>query len=304
MQKGNRQTLYGLILVLQKYWINNGCVIVQPLDLEVGAGTSHPMTFFKAIGPEPFATAYVQLSRRPSDGRFGNNLNRLQQFYQFQVVIKPSPKDIQMLYLNSLKEIGLDLLNNDIRFVEDDWQNPTLGAWGLGWEVWWNGMEITQLTYFQQMGGLECKPVTGEITYGIERLSMILQAVDKVYDIVWGDSKFGPVTYGDLFYQNEIENSIYNFEYSNVEFLFKIFEEYEREAERLMSLNVSLFIPAYECILKGIHIFNLLDSRKVISSIERQNYILRIYDIIKKIATAYYFHRKSLDFPMCNNDVK
>ncbi|AKC60204.1 glycine--tRNA ligase subunit alpha [Blochmannia endosymbiont of Camponotus (Colobopsis) obliquus] len=304
MRKIDIKTLHGLILILQEYWSNNGCVIVQPLDLEVGAGTSHPMTFLRAIGPEPFSAAYVQCSRRPSDGRYGKNLNRLQQFYQFQVVVKPSPQNMQELYLKSLQNIGLDISMNDICFIEDNWQNPTLGAWGLGWEVRWNGMEITQFTYFQQVGGLECHPVTGEITYGLERLSMIIQELDNVYNIVWGNSVLGQITYGDLFYLNEIEQSLYNFEYSDVGFLFGFFEKYEHEAARLMELNTPLLIPAYEYLLKAMHIFNLLDARKVISSTERQNYVLRIYSITKRIAMAYYVYRESLGFPMCNNTLK
>ncbi|EPH0844614.1 glycine--tRNA ligase subunit alpha, partial [Pseudomonas aeruginosa] len=220
MQKFDTKTFQGLILTLQDYWARQGCTIVQPLDMEVGAGTSHPMTSLRALGPEPMATAYVQPSRRPTDGRYGENPNRLQHYYQFQVVIKPSPDNIQELYLGSLKELGMDPTIHDIRFVEDNWENPTLGAWGLGWEVWLNGMEVTQFTYFQQVGGLECKPITGEITYGLERLAMYIQGVDSVYDLVWSDGPLGKTTYGDVFHQNEVEQSTYNFEYADVDFLF------------------------------------------------------------------------------------
>lgn len=295
------KTFQGMILALQNYWANQGCVIVQPLDLEVGAGTSHPMTALRSIGPEPMASAYVQPSRRPTDGRYGQNPNRLQHYYQFQVVIKPSPDNIQELYLGSLEMLGLDPKVNDIRFVEDNWENPTLGAWGLGWEVWLNGMEVTQFTYFQQVGGLECRPVTGEITYGIERLAMYIQGVDNVYDLTWTDGQFGRVSYGDVFLQNEIEQSTYNFEYADVDFLFSCFAQYEKEAKALLELEKPLPLPAYERILKAAHSFNLLDARKAISVTERARYILRIRTLTKEVASAYYKSREELGFPMCKS---
>ncbi|AAZ40669.1 glycine-tRNA synthetase, alpha subunit [Candidatus Blochmanniella pennsylvanica str. BPEN] len=293
------KTFQGLIRALESYWEGCGCIIAQPLDIEVGAATSHPMTFFNAIGPEPVAASYVQVSRRPMDSRYGYNPNRLQQYYQFQVIIKPSPKNMLQLYLDSLKKIGLNHIKNDIFFVEDNWENPTLGAWGLGWEIWLNGMEITQLTYFQQIGGLECRPVTGEITYGLERLSLFLQGVNHVYDLIWSYSSLGPVTYGDLFHQNELEQSIYNCEHTDIEFLFKIFSQYENEIKYLITMTRPLLMPAYERVLKAIHIFNLLNARKVISITERKNYILRIRKLSKMIAEAYYASRKKLGFPMC-----
>ena len=299
-KKFDTRTFQGLILTLQDYWARQGCTIVQPLDMEVGAGTSHPMTCLRALGPEPMAAAYVQPSRRPTDGRYGENPNRLQHYYQFQVVIKPSPDNIQELYLGSLKELGMDPTIHDIRFVEDNWENPTLGAWGLGWEVWLNGMEVTQFTYFQQVGGLECKPVTGEITYGLERLAMYIQGVDSVYDLVWSDGPLGKTTYGDVFHQNEVEQSTYNFEYADVDFLFTCFEQYEKEAQQLLALENPLPLPAYERILKAAHSFNLLDARKAISVTERQRYILRIRTLTKAVAEAYYASREALGFPMCN----
>ncbi|MGZ5028027.1 MAG: glycine--tRNA ligase subunit alpha, partial [Methylobacter sp.] len=267
-------TFQGLILALQKYWSDQGCILLQPLDQEVGAGTFHPATFLRAIGPEPWNTAYVQPSRRPTDGRFGENPNRLQHYYQFQVVLKPSPDNIQELYLGSLRHLGLDLLEHDVRFVEDNWESPTLGAWGLGWEVWLNGMEVTQFTYFQQVGGLECRPITGEITYGLERIAMYLQGVKSVFDLVWTKGPFGTVTYGDVFHQNEVEMSAYNFEHANVEFMFQCFETYEKECTKLIELNLPL--PAYEMVLKASHAFNLLDARHAISVTERQRYLLRV----------------------------
>lgn len=297
--KNNKNTFQGLIFSLKNYWENYGCVIVQPLDVEVGAATSHPMTFLRAIGPEPVVVAYVQASRRPMDSRYGKNPNRLQQYYQFQVTIKPSPLDMQKLYLNSLKALGLDCVNNDIRFIEDNWENPTLGACGLGWEVWLNGMEITQFTYFQQIGGLECNPITGEITYGLERLALFLQGVDNVYDLIWSDSALGLVTYGDLFYQNELEQSTYNYEYTDIDFLFEVFNRYEEKVQYLMTITKPLSIPAYELLLKLIHVFNLLDVRKIISVIERKNYILRIRKLAQMVAENYYISRKKLGFPMC-----
>lgn len=290
-------TFQGLILSLQDYWARQGCVIVQPLDLEVGAGTFHPMTFLRAIGPEPISSAYVQPCRRPTDGRYGENPNRLQHYYQFQVMLKPSPENIQELYLGSLKEMGFDPLEHDIRFVEDNWESPTLGAWGLGWEVWLNGMEVTQFTYFQQVGGLECKPVTGEITYGLERLAMYVQGVDSIYDLVWADGPFGKVTYGDIFHQNEVEQSKYNFELANVENMFRYFDEAEQQSQLLIEQGLPL--PAYEQVMKASHYFNLLDARQAISVTERQRYILRVRTLAKACAEAYYNARESLGFPMC-----
>jgi glycyl-tRNA synthetase alpha chain len=289
-------TFQGLILALQKYWSSQGCILLQPLDQEVGAGTFHPATFLRAIGPEPWNTAYVQPSRRPTDGRFGENPNRLQHYYQFQVALKPSPDNIQDLYLNSLRHLGLDLLEHDIRFVEDNWESPTLGAWGLGWEVWLNGMEVTQFTYFQQVGGLECKPVTGEITYGLERIAMYLQGVESVYDLIWTKGPFGTVSYGAVFHQNEVEMSAYNFEQANVEFMFQCFDNYEQECRKLIDLDLPL--PAYEMVLKASHAFNLLDARHAISVTERQRYILRVRNMSKSVAEAYYQRRESLGFPM------
>jgi glycyl-tRNA synthetase alpha chain len=289
-------TFQGLILALQKYWSSQGCILLQPLDQEVGAGTFHPATFLRAIGPEPWNTAYVQPSRRPTDGRFGENPNRLQHYYQFQVALKPSPDNIQELYLNSLRHLGLDLLEHDIRFVEDNWESPTLGAWGLGWEVWLNGMEVTQFTYFQQVGGLECKPVLGEITYGLERIAMYLQGVKSVYDLIWTKGPFGTVTYGDVFHQNEVEMSAFNFEQANVDFMFQCFDTYEQECRKLIDLDLPL--PAYEMVLKASHAFNLLDARHAISVTERQRYILRVRNMSKSVAEAYYQRRESLGFPM------
>ncbi|MBL4637820.1 MAG: glycine--tRNA ligase subunit alpha [Proteobacteria bacterium] len=290
------KTFQELILRLQQYWAEQGCVLLQPLDMEVGAGTFHPATFLRAIGPEPWSAAYVQPSRRPTDGRYGENPNRLQHYYQFQVVLKPSPINIQELYLDSLKMLGLDPLIHDIRFVEDNWESPTLGAWGLGWEIWLNGMEVTQFTYFQQVGGLECRPVTGEITYGLERIAMYLQGVSSVYDLVWSDGPMGKVTYGDVFHQNEVEMSAYNFEHVEVESLFKSFDTCERESARMIEEGLPL--PAYELVLKASHTFNLLDARKAISVTERQRYILRVRTLARAVAQAYYDRRESLGFPM------
>ncbi|CUX96165.1 Glycine--tRNA ligase alpha subunit [Candidatus Gullanella endobia] len=302
MKYFNPKTFQGLILNLQYYWMNQGCTIVQSMDIEVGAGTAHPITYLRTIGPEPISVAYVQASRRPIDGRYGENPNRLYHYYQFQVIIKPSPKNIQELYLSSLRAIGLDPTIHDIRFVEDNWENQTLGAWGLGWEVWLNGMEVTQFTYFQQVGGLECFPITGEITYGLERLSMYLQGVDNVYDLIWNYNQLGCITYGDVFHQNEVEQSIYNFEYADVDFLFTCLEQYEKEAKNLMALEKPLPLPAYERILKAMHSFNLLEARKAISVTERQRYILRIRALTKTVAEAYYASRKILGFPMCKKN--
>ncbi len=291
-------TFQGLILALQTYWAQQGCVLLQPLDLEVGAGTFHPATFLRSIGPEPWSAAYVQPSRRPTDGRFGDNPNRLQHYYQFQVMLKPSPENIQELYLGSLKMLGFDLLEHDIRFVEDNWESPTLGAWGLGWEVWLNGMEVTQFTYFQQVGGLECRPVTGEITYGLERLAMYLQGVNSVYDLVWTETPHGVVTYGDVFHQNEVEMSSFNFDHANIDFLFHSFLTYEQECQKLILEDLPL--PAYEMVLKASHTFNLLDARHAISVTERQRYILRVRNLAKSVAEAYYAKREALGFPMLN----
>lgn len=292
-------TFQGLILALQAYWARQGCVILQPLDMEVGAGTFHPATFLRAIGPENWNAAYVQPCRRPADGRYGENPNRLQHYYQFQVVMKPSPDNIQQLYLESLVELGVDPLVHDIRFVEDNWESPTLGAWGLGWEVWLNGMEVTQFTYFQQVGGLECYPVTGEITYGLERIAMYLQGVDSIFDLVWTIGPDGTaVTYGDVFHQNEVEMSRFNFEEANVDFLFQCFDVYERESQRLMEKQLPL--PAYEMVMKASHTFNLLDARHAISVTERQRYILRVRTLARAVAQAYFDARLALGFPLAS----
>jgi len=292
-------TFQEFILKLEAYWSEQGCVLIQPLDLEVGAGTFHPATFLRSIGPEPWNAAYVQPSRRPTDGRYGENPNRLQHYYQYQVVMKPSPENFQELYLGSLKAVGIDPQVHDIRFVEDNWESPTLGAWGLGWEVWLNGMEVTQFTYFQQAGGLECRPVMGEITYGLERLAMYLQKVDSVYDLVWTQSGDRTVRYGDVFHQNEVEQSRYNFEQANVDALFGWFDTCEGEARKLVDLNLPL--PAYEQVLKASHTFNLLDARRAISVTERQRYILRVRDLAKRVAESYYASRESLGFPGLGN---
>ena len=289
-------TFQGLILALQNYWAEQGCVVLQPYDMEMGAGTFHTATFLRALGPETWNAAYVQPSRRPKDGRYGENPNRLQHYYQFQVVLKPNPDNIQQLYLDSLKAIGIDTLTHDIRFVEDNWESPTLGAWGLGWEVWLNGMEVTQFTYFQQVGGVECYPVTGEITYGLERLAMYLQGVYSVYDLVWTKGQFGTVTYGDVFHQNEVEQSTYNFEYAPVDKLFELFDFYEAEAARLMEAELPL--PAYEQVIKASHSFNLLDARGAISVTERQRYILRVRTLARSIAQSYVAARAKFGFPM------
>ncbi|MBL3526074.1 MAG: glycine--tRNA ligase subunit alpha [gamma proteobacterium endosymbiont of Lamellibrachia anaximandri] len=289
-------TFQGLIFALQQYWADQGCVILQPYDMEMGAGTFHSATFLRSIGPEPWSCAYVQPSRRPTDGRYGENPNRLQHYYQFQVILKPSPLDIQELYLGSLKALGLDLLVHDIRFVEDNWESPTLGAWGLGWEVWLNGMEVAQFTYFQQVGGLDCRPVTGEITYGLERIAMYLQGVESVYDLIWANGPDGPVTYGDVFHQNEVEQSAFNFEHAEVDALFGWFDTCEKESQRLIEIGLPL--PAYEQVLKASHTFNLLDARHAISVTERQRYILRVRSLSRAVAQAYYDSREALGFPM------
>ncbi len=294
--QANVKTFQGLIFALQQYWAEQGCVILQPLDMEVGAGTFHPGTFLRAIGPETWNAAYVQPCRRPTDGRYGENPNRLQHYYQFQVVMKPNPANIQELYLDSLRALGIDPLIHDIRFVEDNWESPTLGAWGLGWEVWLNGMEVTQFTYFQQVGGLECYPVTGEITYGIERIAMYLQGVDSIYDLVWTEGPEGIVTYGDVFHQNEVEMSTFNFEEADVEQLFKTFDHCEAESQRLIDKGLPL--PAYEMVMKASHAFNLLDARHAISVTERQRFILRVRTLARGVAQAYFDARKKLGFPL------
>lgn len=292
-------TFQQLILTLQNYWAEKGCVVLQPYDMEMGAGTFHTATFLRALGPERWHAAYVQPSRRPTDGRYGDNPNRLQHYYQFQVVLKPNPPDIQELYLGSLKAIGIDTLTHDVRFVEDNWESPTLGAWGLGWEVWLNGMEVTQFTYFQQVGGIECFPVTGEITYGLERLAMYIQGVDSVYDLVWTDGEFGRVTYGDVFHQNEVEQSTYNFEHADVAKMFELFDFYESQADKLVGLNLPL--PAYEMVLKASHTFNLLDARGAISVTERQRFILRVRTLARKVAQSYVETRAKLGFPLADD---
>ena len=291
-------TFQQVILTLQQFWDKQGCALLQPYDVEMGAGTFHTATFLRALGPEPWHAAYVQPSRRPKDGRYGENPNRLQHYYQYQVVLKPSPSDIQERYLDSLRALGIDPTVHDIRFVEDDWESPTLGAWGLGWEVWLNGMEVTQFTYFQQVGGIECFPVTGEITYGLERLAMYIQGVDSVYDLVWTDGEFGRVTYGDVFHQNEVEQSTYNFEHADVAKMFELFDFYESQADRLVGLNLPL--PAYEMVLKASHTFNLLDARGAISVTERQRFILRVRTLARKVAQSYVEARAKLGFPLAD----
>ncbi|MDP2067209.1 MAG: glycine--tRNA ligase subunit alpha [Burkholderiaceae bacterium] len=299
-------TFQQIILTLQSYWAAQGCALLQPYDMEVGAGTSHTATFLRALGPEPWKAAYVQPSRRPKDGRYGENPNRLQHYYQYQVVLKPAPSNILALYLGSLEALGFDLKQNDIRFVEDDWENPTLGAWGLGWEVWLNGMEVTQFTYFQQVGGIDCRPITGEITYGLERLAMYLQGVDNVYDLVWTDTGSAPgrsqaegggkILYGDVYLQNEKEQSAYNFEHSDADFLFTAFNAHEKQAKHLVAQQLAL--PAYEQVLKCAHSFNLLDARGAISVTERAAYIGRIRNLARAVAQSYYESRERLGFPM------
>lgn len=288
-------TFQDLILTLQDYWASQGCVIMQPYDMEVGAGTFHTATFLTAVGPEPLQAAYVQPSRRPTDGRYGENPNRLQHYYQYQVVLKPSPDDFQDLYLGSLQRLGLDLLKDDVRFVEDDWESPTLGAWGLGWEIWLNGMEVSQFTYFQQVGGLDCRPVTGEITYGLERIAMYLQGVDSIFDLVWSDGPTGRYTYRDIYHQNEVEQSAYNFEHANVDFLFGLFDESERMCSHLLEQRLPL--PAYEQVLKASHSFNLLDARHAIGVTERARYIGRVRALARGVAQCYYESREALGFP-------
>ncbi|WP_445083852.1 glycine--tRNA ligase subunit alpha [Candidatus Vondammii sp. HM_W22] len=293
-------TFQGLIFALERYWAEQGCVILQPYDMEMGAGTFHTATFLRSIGPEPWTAAFVQPSRRPTDGRYGENPNRLQHYYQFQVAMKPSPLDIQDLYLKSLQMLGIDTLVHDVRFVEDNWESPTLGAWGLGWEVWLNGMEVTQFTYFQQVGGLDCRPVTGEITYGLERIAMYLQGVKSVFDLVWTQGPNSLVTYGDVFHQNEVEQSAYNFEHADVAFMFSYFDQCEAESSKLIELGLPL--PAYEQVLKASHAFNLLDARHAISVTERQRYILRVRALSRAVAQAYYEAREKLGFPMLKQE--
>jgi glycyl-tRNA synthetase alpha chain len=290
------RTFQELIFVLQEYWASEGCIILQPYDMEVGAGTFHTATFLRAIGPEPWSAAYVQPSRRPTDGRYGDNPFRLQHYYQFQVIIKPSPLDFLDRYLGSLRRLGLDPLVHDIRFVEDNWESPTLGAWGLGWEVWLNGMEISQFTYFQQVGGLDCRPVSGEITYGLERLAMYLQGVESIYDIRWGARGERGISYRDIYHQNEVEQSAYNFEHADVPVLRQHFLDYEKGCNDLLTANLPL--PAYEQVLKASHTFNLLDARHAISVTERQGYILRVRTLARGVAQAYYKSREALGFPL------
>jgi glycyl-tRNA synthetase alpha chain len=287
-----------IIAALNNYWASNGCVVMQPYDMEVGAGTFHPATLLRSLGPEPWKAAYVQPSRRPTDGRYGENPNRLQHYYQYQVVLKPSPADVQEMYLESLQRFGLNLLEHDIRFVEDDWESPTLGAWGLGWEVWLDGMEITQFTYFQQAGSLDLKPITVEITYGLERIAMYLQKVDSVYDIQWNEQ----VTYGQIFLQAEREFSAFNFEEANVSDLITAFDNYEREALKLVEKD--LILPAYDYCLKCSHSFNLLDARKAISVTERTRYIGRIRNIARKVAKHYVQQREAMGFPLLTQENK
>jgi len=289
-------TFQDLILALQHYWAERGCVILQPYDLEVGAGTFHTATFLRALGPEPWSAAYVQPSRRPTDGRYGDNPFRLQHYYQYQVVLKPAPADIIDLYLGSLRALGIDMRVDDIRLVEDNWESPTLGAWGLGWEIWLNGMEVTQFTYFQQVGGLDCRPVMGEITYGLERLAMHLQGVESFFDLVWTDGPLGRITYGDVYHQNEVEQSKFNFELADIDELFRQFDAFERECQRLLAAGLAL--PAYERMLKASHTFNLLDARRAISVTERQRFILRVRALAKGVAETYFQSRVALGFPM------
>ena len=285
-----------IIFELDKYWAEQGCIIQQPYDMEVGAGTFHPATLLRALGPEPWKAAYPQPSRRPTDGRYGDNPNRLQHYYQYQVVIKPSPLNVQELYLDSLRRFGLNLMEHDVRFVEDDWESPTLGAWGLGWEIWLDGMEITQFTYFQQAGSIDLSPVTAEITYGLERIAMYLQGVDSVYDIAWNDE----ISYGEIFHQAEVEFSTFNFEEADVDKMIDFFNSYETEAEKLIGKD--LVLPAYDYCLKCSHIFNLLDARKAISVAERTRYIGRIRNIVRNVAEAYVNQREKMGFPLLSSE--
>lgn len=288
-------TFQDFVTALDAFWASHGCVLTAPLDNEVGAATFHPATFLRAIGPEPWRSAYLQPCRRPTDGRYGDNPNRMQHYYQYQVVMKPVPDDFQALYLASLNAVGVDTSVHDIRFVEDNWESPTLGAWGLGWEVWLNGMEVSQFTYFQQVGGLACEPIMGEITYGLERLAMYLQGVDSVYDLVWTTGPQGTVTYGEVFHQNEVEQSAYNFEHADIDSLREWFDTCEAQAAKLVAADLPL--PAYDQVLKASHTFNLLDARQAISVTERQRYILRVREVSKQVAQAYYERRERLGFP-------
>ncbi|QCI25897.1 glycine--tRNA ligase subunit alpha [Buchnera aphidicola] len=296
MKKNN--SCINIINTLKNFWSQQGCIIIEPIDITVGAGTFHQNTFLKSIGPEPYHVAYLQHSRRPTDGRYGDNPNRLQQYYQFQVMLKPAPDNIQKLYLKSLEQINIDITLNDVRFIEDNWENPTLGAWGMGWEIWLNGMEITQFTYFQKMGSLTCKPIITEITYGLERIAMHIQNVDNVYDIIWDQNKYYKINYQTLFQNNEIEQSIYNFDISNINLLMKLFNIHRKESMRLINLKYPLVIPSYEHILHAIHYFNLIDAKKVISNTERQKYILKIRNISTTIAKQQYKNRKKKGFPL------
>ena len=293
-------TFQNLILSLQAFWSKQGCVLMQPYDMEVGAGTFHPATFLRAIGPEAWSAAYVQPCRRPTDGRYGQNPNRYQYYYQYQVVMKPSPPNFQELYLASLKHIGIDTKIHDIRFVEDNWESPTLGAWGLGWEVWMDGMEVTQFTYFQQVGGLECYPVMGEITYGLERLALYIQGVEDFKELVWTETEGKKVTYADVYHQYEIEMSHFNFEVADVNGLFNQFDFFEKEALRLLTENLPL--PAYEFVMKASHSFNLLDSRHAISVTERQRFILRVRKMARGVAEKYFESRQLLGFPLADSE--
>lgn len=291
-----KKTFQEIMTDLNQYWASQGCALLQPLDMEVGAGTFHPATFLRSIGPEPWHAAYVQASRRPTDGRYGDNPNRTQHYYQYQVMLKPSPDNIQRLYLGSLEALGIDPTQHDVRFVEDNWEAPTLGAWGVGWEVWHDGMEVSQFTYFQQTGGIACHPVTGEITYGLERLAMLLQGKDNLFDLIWTTTTSGPITYGDIFHQNEIEMSAYNFNAANIPLLFQQFKDYEQAAKDL--IEQALTLPAYEMVLKSAHTFNLLDARQAIGVTERQRFILRIRTLAQAVAQHYYNKRESMDFPL------
>jgi len=294
------RTFQALIFALERYWGDQGCVLLEPYDMEVGAGTFHSATFLRAVGPEPWAAAYVQPSRRPTDGRYGENPFRLQHYYQYQVVIKPSPADFVDRYLGSLTALGLDLTVHDVRLVEDNWESPTLGAWGLGWEIWLNGMEISQFTYFQQVGGQDCRPVMGEITYGLERLAMYLQGVESVFDLTWADGPLGRISYGDVYHQNEVEQSKYNFEASDAAWLLRQFNDYESQAKRLIEAGLPL--PGYEMVLKCSHTFNLLDARGAISVTERAAYIGRVRALARLVAQAYYESREKLGFPMLKSE--
>ncbi len=296
------ETFQKLVFSLQDYWAREGCIIMQPFDLEMGAGTFHPATFLRAIGPEKWSAAYVQPCRRPTDGRYGQNPNRYQYYYQFQVVMKPSPKRFQELYLKSLEVLGIDPLVHDIRFVEDNWESPSLGAWGLGWEVWMDGMEITQFTYFQQVGGVACYPVMGEITYGLERLALYLQGVEDFQDLVWTETPNGKITYADVFHQYEIEMSGFNFDSANIEGLKEQFSFYEAEVSRMLSLGLPL--PAYEYVLKASHAFNLLESRRAISVTERQRFILRVRGLSKAVANSYLESRRNAGFPLADDEAR